>query len=59
LANAVNACALTATQSASGTDVGTVGTQVGPDNKTVTITTLELLPSPAPADRAFDITAVC
>ena len=58
-ANAVNACALTATQSASGTDVGPVGTQVGPDNKTVTVTTLALLPSPAPADRAFDITAVC
>jgi hypothetical protein len=58
-ANAVNACALTATQSASGTDVGTVGTQVGPDNKTVTVTTLTLLPAPAVADRAFDITAVC
>jgi len=58
-ANAVNACALTATQSASGTDVGTVGTQVGPDNKTVTVTTLTLLPAPALADRAFDITAVC
>jgi hypothetical protein len=58
-ANAVNGCALTATQSASGTDVGTVGTQVGPDNKTVTVTTLALLPAPELADRAFDITAVC
>ncbi len=58
-ANPVNGCALTATQSASGTDVGTVGTQVGADNKTVTVTTLELLPAPALADRAFDITAVC
>ena len=58
--NAVNACALTATQSAAGTDVGTVGTQVGADNRTVTVTTLSLLPAPAAlADRAFDITAVC
>jgi hypothetical protein len=56
---AVNACALTATQSASGTDVGTVGTQLGVDNKTVTVTTLGLLPSPELADRAFDISAVC
>ena len=57
--NAVNACALTATQSAAGTDVGTVGTQVGSDNQTVTVTTLALLPAPALADRAFDISAVC
>ena len=58
--NPVNACALTATQSAAGTDVGTVGTQVGPDNKTVTVTTLSLLPAPpALADRAFDLSAVC
>ncbi|HEU0019116.1 MAG TPA: hypothetical protein VFQ14_02370 [Thermoleophilaceae bacterium] len=56
---AVNACALTATQSATGTDVGTIGTQVGADNKTVTVTTLGLLPSPELADRAFDISAVC
>jgi hypothetical protein len=54
----VNACALTATQSASGTDVGPVGTEVGPDNRTVTVTTLSLLP-PAVADRAFSISAVC
>lgn len=58
-ANPVNSCALTATQSATGTDVGTVGTQVGADNKTVTVTTLGLLPNPALADRAFDVTAVC
>lgn len=58
-ANPVNGCAVTATQSASGTDVGTIGTQVGADNKTVTVTTLGLIPSPALADRAFDITAVC
>jgi hypothetical protein len=32
---------------------------VGPDNKTVTVTTLALLPAPAVADRGFDITAVC
>jgi hypothetical protein len=57
--NPVNACALTATQSATGTDVGTVGTEVGPDNRTVTVTTLRLLPVPAPADRAFSISAVC
>ncbi len=56
---AVNACALTATQSATGTDVGTIGTQVGADNKTVTVTTLGLLPSPELADRAFDISAIC
>ncbi|HEY1277017.1 MAG TPA: hypothetical protein VGF25_19075 [Thermoleophilaceae bacterium] len=55
----VNGCALTATQSAAGTDVGPVGTQLGADNRTVTVTTLGLLPSPALADRAFDITAVC
>jgi len=55
----VNACALTATQSATGTDVGTIGTQVGADNRTVTVTTLGLLPAPELADRAFDISAVC
>jgi hypothetical protein len=58
-ANPVNACALTATQSAEGTDVGTVGTQLAADNRTVTVTTLSLLPGPAPADRAFSISAVC
>lgn len=58
--NPVNTCALTATQSAAGTDVGTVGTQLGADNKTVTVSTLSLLPAPpALADRAFDISAVC
>jgi hypothetical protein len=37
-----------------------VGTQVGPDNRTVTVTTLGLLPAPpALADRAFHISAVC
>jgi hypothetical protein len=56
---AVNGCALTATQSASGTDVGTIGTQLGGDDRTVTVTTLSLLPSPELADRAFDISAVC
>lgn len=55
----VNACAVTATQSATGTDVGTIGTQVGADNRTVTVTTLSLVPAVAPADRAFDISAVC
>jgi hypothetical protein len=55
--NAVNACALTATQSAAGTEVGAVGTQLGPDNKTVTVTTLSN--TGALADRAFDISAVC
>ena len=55
----VNGCALTATQSATGTAVGPVGTSLGPDNQTVTVTTLELLPTPGPADRAFDITATC
>jgi len=58
-ANPVNTCALTATQSATGTDVGTIGTQVGADNKTVTVTTLGLLPTPELADRAFHISAVC
>lgn len=58
-ANPVNTCALTATQSATGTDVGTIGTQVGSDNRTVTITTLGLLPAPELADRAFHISAVC
>lgn len=57
-ATPVNACALTATQSATGTDVGTIGTQVGADNRTVTVTTLSLLP-PELADRAFDVSAVC
>jgi hypothetical protein len=58
--NPVNACAVTATQSAAGTDVGTAGTQLGPDNRTVTVSILSLLPPPpALADRAFDITAVC
>jgi hypothetical protein len=57
--NPVNTCALTATQSATGTDVGPVGTDVGPDNRTVTVTTLRLLPTPAPADREFSISAVC
>ena len=56
-ASPVNACALTATQSATGTDVGPVGTQLGADNRTVTVTTLS--PTSAPADRAFDISAVC
>jgi hypothetical protein len=55
--NPVNACALTATQSAAGTEVGAVGTQLGPDNRTVTVTTLSN--TGTPADRAFDITAVC
>ena len=56
----VNECAVTATQSATGTDVGAIGTQVGGDNKTVTVTTLSLLPGPpALADRAFDVSAVC
>ncbi len=58
-ANPVNACALTATQSAAGTDVGTAGTQLAGDNRTVTVTTMALLPVPAPADRAFSITATC
>jgi hypothetical protein len=55
--NAVNACALTATQSAAGTEVGAVGTQLGPDNRTVTVTTQSN--AGALADRAFDISAVC
>lgn len=58
-AQPVNGCALTATQSASGNDVGTIGTQVGADNKTVTVTTLSLIPTAELADRAFDITATC
>lgn len=57
--NPVNGCALTATQSATGTDVGTIGTQLDPDNRTVTVTTLALLPTPELADRAFHVTAVC
>lgn len=56
---AVNACALNATQSATGTDVGTIGTQVGADNRTVTVTTLGFDPGPELADRAFDVSAVC
>jgi hypothetical protein len=55
----VNGCALTASQSASGTDVGPIGTDLGGDNQTVTVTTLELLPAPGLADRAFDISATC
>lgn len=55
----VNGCALTATQSATGTDVGPVGTNLESDNRTVTVTTLELLPTPGLADRAFDISATC
>jgi hypothetical protein len=55
--NPVNACALTATQSEAGTQVGAVGTQLGPDNKTVTVTTLSN--AGALADRAFNISAVC
>ncbi|HYI99885.1 MAG TPA: hypothetical protein VEX36_09470 [Thermoleophilaceae bacterium] len=58
-ANPVNACSLTATQSAAGTDVGTVGTQLGADNRTVTVSTLSLLPAPELADRPFHISAVC
>jgi hypothetical protein len=58
-ANPVNGCALNATQQGAGTAVGTIGTQLGGDNRTVTVTTLELLPAPALADRAFHITAVC
>ena len=58
-ANPVNACALTATQSAAGTEVGAVGTQLGPDNRTVTVTTLSGGAAPALADRSFDISAVC
>ena len=58
--NLVNACSLTATQSAAGTEVGTIGTQLGADNRTVTVTTLSLLPAPAAlADRAFHISAIC
>lgn len=58
--NAVNGCAVTATQSAVGNDVGTVGTQLGADNRTVTVSTMSILPAPAElADRAFDVTAVC
>lgn len=58
-ARAVDGCAVTATQSATGTDVGTIGTQVGADDRTVTVTTLSLLPTPELADRAFDVSAVC
>jgi hypothetical protein len=57
--NPVNACALTATQSAAGTEVGAVGTQLAADNRTVTVTTLSGGAVPALADRAFDISAVC
>jgi hypothetical protein len=55
--NPVNGCALTATQSTSGTAVGAVGTELGADNRTVTVTTLSS--AGALADRAFDISAVC
>jgi hypothetical protein len=55
----VNSCALNATQSATGTDVGTIGTQLDGDNRTVTVTTLSLFPTPELADRAFDVSAVC
>jgi len=55
----VDGCAVTATQSATGTDVGTIGTQVEADDHTVTVTTLSVLPSIELADRAFDVTAVC
>jgi hypothetical protein len=55
--NAVNACALTATQSGAGTEVGAVGTQLGSDNRTATVTTLDN--AGALADRAFSISAVC
>ena len=55
----VNDCALTATQSATGTDVGPVGTDVQADNQTVRVTTLELLPTPGLADRAFNIAVTC
>jgi hypothetical protein len=59
-AQPVNACALNATQSATGTDVGTIGTQVGGDNRTVTVTTLSVTEDGVElADRAFDISAVC
>jgi hypothetical protein len=56
--NPVNACALTATQSGAGVaGVGAVGTQLGPDNRTATVTTLNATGDLA--DRAFDISAVC
>jgi hypothetical protein len=56
--NPVNACALTATQSGAGVaGVGAVGTQLGPDNRTATVTTLSA--TGALDDRAFDISAVC
>jgi hypothetical protein len=55
----INNCSLTATQSATGTDVGPIGTDVQGDNQTVTVTTLELLPTPGLADRPFNITATC
>jgi hypothetical protein len=58
-ASPVNGCALTATQQTTGTQVGTVGTQLGSDNRTVTVTTLSLLPTAQLADRAFDISAAC
>ena len=58
-ANPVNGCALTATQSAAGEAVGPVGTQLAEDNRTATVTTLQILPDPGLADRAFDISAVC
>jgi hypothetical protein len=55
----INACAITATQQATGTDVGTIGTQIEPDNQTVTVTTLALDPAVELANRAFHVTATC
>lgn len=55
--NAVNACAVTATQTGVGTGVGAVGTELASDNRTVTVTTLTN--TGTPADRAFNISAVC
>jgi hypothetical protein len=56
--NPVNACALTATQSGAGVaGVGAVGTQLGADNRTATVTTLSA--AGALANRAFNISAVC
>ena len=56
--NPVNACALTATQTGAGVDgVGAVGTQLGSDNRTATVTTLNA--TGALANRAFNISAVC
>ena len=57
--NNVANCALTATQSAAGTQVGAVGVQLGSDNRTVTVSTLSGGAAPVAGDRAFYITAVC